>query len=139
MSLSAFEDKSQQPESAELKKVLGKSAALWNDLVAHIETTHAPILAVWNFAGPAFGWSLRLKQKDRIVLYLTPQVGSFIAGIVLGDRAVAAARKLRLPAAVVEILDAAPRYAEGTGIRIPVSSRSAAGAVERLIACKMTA
>lgn len=137
MSLSAFDDKSHQPEAPELKKILGKSAALWTGLVTHIEETYAPVTAVWNFAGAKFGWSLRLKQKDRIVLYLTPQDGTFLAGIVLGDRALAAARKVRLPAAILELLDAAPRYAEGTGIRVPVSSRSAAAAVQRLVDCKM--
>jgi len=34
-----------------------------------------------------FGWSLRLKSKDRILLYMTPQVRRPLLGVVQGDLA----------------------------------------------------
>lgn len=137
MALSAFEDKSRSPQPEELKRVLGKSAQLWDDLVAEIESSFPNVTQQWNFAGQKFGWSLRLRQKERVILYMTPQPGSFLAGLVLGDKALRAARESKLPAAIVKIIDSAPKYAEGTGIRIPVSSRATVAAVARLAECKM--
>ncbi len=137
MALSAFEDKSRAPQPEELKRVLGRSAQLWFDLVAQIESSFPGVTQQWNFAGQKFGWSLRLRQKERVILYMTPQPGSFLAGLVLGDKALRAAREAKLPVSIVKIIDNAPKYAEGTGIRIPVRSRTTAAAVVRLAACKM--
>ncbi len=85
MALSAFEDKTRHPEPAELRKVLGKSAALWERLISQISEKHAPITEQWSFSGAKWGWSLRLKRKDRVVLYMTPQTSHFVVGVVLGE------------------------------------------------------
>jgi hypothetical protein len=122
MALSAFEDKAKKPGATDLERVLGPSAALWKQLVDDIGRSHPPIAEVWNFAGAKFGWSLRLKRKDRVVLYMTPQSGYFLVGIVLGEKAANAAHGGGLPAAVVGLIDSVPRYAEGRGIRLPVVS-----------------
>jgi hypothetical protein len=137
MAMSAFDDRSRQPSREELRTVLGASAELWDALVEQVGKAHAPITEHWNFAGGKFGWSLRLKWKDRIVLYLTPQAGAFLAGVVLGDKAVAAARARGLPASVLALVHAAPRYAEGRGIRVTVTTREDLAAVEALATVKM--
>jgi hypothetical protein len=137
MALSAFEDKGKKPEAKELDRVLGASAALWKQLVDDIGRSHPPIAEVWNFAGTKSGWSLRLKRKDRVVLHMTPQSGHFLVGIVLGDKAAKAAHGGGLPAAVVGLIDSAPRYAEGRGIRLPVVSPEDLHAAEKLAAIKM--
>jgi hypothetical protein len=137
MALSALDDKSRRPTPADLKRVLGKSASLWSELVSHVAEKHAPITEEWNFSGAKYGWSLRLKRKDRVVLYMTPQAGQFLAGIVLGEKAAKAAHEKGLPKPVLALIDAAPRYAEGRGIRFPVSTRADLRAVEQLAAVKM--
>ena len=137
MALSAFDDKARPPEPAELKRVLGDSAALWNRLISHVAENHAPITEKWNFSGAKYGWSLRLKRKERIVLYMTPQAGCFLAGVVLGEKAAKAAHQSGLPASVLTLIDSAPRYAEGRGIRLSVSNRDELLAVQRLAELKM--
>lgn len=136
MALSAFDDKSHCPTPAELARVLGPAAAAWRQLVDETARDHGPLVELWNFAGAKFGWSLRLKQKDRVVLYLTPQAGQFLVGLVLGEKAVAAAGR-DLPPAVLAALDEAPRYAEGRGLRLPVSERHDLPAILRLVAAKL--
>jgi hypothetical protein len=54
---------------------------------------------------------------------MTPQIGKFLVSFALGERAVAAAKLGKLPPTLLEAIDAAPRYAEGRGVRIEVSSR----------------
>ena len=103
MALSAFGDKSCEPQSAELRAVLGRSADRWDELIAQLETAFSPLALDWNFGGAKWGWILRLKQKKRTVLYLTPCKRYFIAGFALGQKAVDAARAR---ATVGEISDA---------------------------------
>jgi hypothetical protein len=137
MALSAFDGKSRPPSPAELKKVLGKSAGLWDQLISHITESSPPITEQWNFSGAKFGWSLRLRRKDRIVLYMTPQAGVFLVGIVLGEKAAKAAHESSLPDSVLTLIDGAPRYAEGRGIRLAVATRRDLLAVKQLAALKM--
>ena len=134
MALSAFDDKSHRPEADELARVLGKSAPLWAQVIAETGERHGPIVQEWNFAGAKFGWSLRLKQKQRVVLYLTPQAGAFQLGIVVGAKA--AARAV-VPARVRALLDAAPRYAEGIGIRFRVRGQQDVVAARHLADAKL--
>ena len=137
MSDNPLDDRSHPPSRGELVQALGRSAALWDDLVSRLSERHRPITEHWNFSGPKFGWSLRLKRRGRIVVYLTPRAGSFLAGIVLGDKAAAAARQHGARARTLALIDAAPRYAEGRGIRVPVTTRVGLRTVEELAALKM--
>jgi len=136
MALSAFDDPAHCPESRELTRVLGGAAAAWRQVVAHVTRTHAPIVAQWSFSGAKYGWSLRLKQKDRVILYLTPQAQSFLVGLALGEKAIAAAGERGLPAPVRAILARAPRYAEGRGIRLPITAGDDLAVVRELVALK---
>jgi hypothetical protein len=136
VALSAFEDTSHPPGAGELKRMLGKSAPLWDQLIAETREAHAPITEDWNFAGAKYGWSLRLKQRDRVVLYMTPQAGQFLLGVALGGKAVAAA-DASVPASVRALIDDAPRYAEGRGIRFAVTKRADVAAAGHLAALKM--
>jgi hypothetical protein len=137
MALRAFADKGRRPEAAELAAVLADSAPLWSRLVTHLGESYPPITEEWAFAGAKYGWSLRIKRKDRVVLYLTPQDGSLLAGVVLGEKAVAAALGRGLSARAAALVEAAPRYAEGRGIRVEVAAEDDAAVVEELVAAKM--
>lgn len=137
-SLSAFSDKERPPTSDDVASALGSSASrAWIDLVTAVTQDYAGTSELWHFASAKFGWSLRLRGKDRILLYLIPQQGSFLVGIVLGDRAVAAATASDLPRATLDAIAAAPRYAEGTGLRLPVTEASRVPDILRLLALKV--
>ena len=131
MALSAFDDKGHRPEAAELAAVLAGSAPLWFRLVTHLGESYPPITEEWGFTGAKYGWSLRLKRKDRVVLYLTPQAGRCLAGVVLGEKAVASALERGLSARAAAHVEAAPATpkAEASASRSPArttrrSSRS---------------
>ncbi len=130
MPLSVFDDPNQPPEPAELRRRLGSAATAWNALVAGVAGRCPPIEEVWKFGGAKLGWSLRLLRKGRVLLYLTPQEGRFLAGLVLGGKAVAAAREAGLSPALLAQVEAAPQYAEGRGLRVELT---AGGDVEGLL------
>jgi hypothetical protein len=137
-SLSAFGDKSSPPSAGELQRMLGQAASAWAKLAQHVERTYGPAVEQWNFAGAKFGWSLRLRKADRVILYLIPQAGQFLVGIVLGARAVDAAQSAGLASPILAAIATAPRYAEGTGLRLPIAGERDLPAVETLAALKMT-
>jgi hypothetical protein len=139
VALSAFDDGSHPPGPGELETVLGPAAPIWEQLVARVVATHAPVTEAWNFAGARWGWSLRLKRKDRIVLYMTPQPGQIMVGVVLGEKAARAAADSGLPDHVLALVESAPRYAEGRGIRLTIATRDDVDAVCTLVALKMAA
>jgi hypothetical protein len=137
MTLSAFDDKARPPEDQELSKVLGRSLRVWSRLKELLAEDHPPMTESWGYAGKDYGWSLRLERKKRRVIYLTPQERHFLVGIVLGEKAVKAARQARLPPEVLERVEAAPRYAEGRGLRLEVRFKKDIDAIRELARAKM--
>ena len=137
MALSAFADKSMEPEKEELRQTLGRASARWDELVGHLATEFEPLVVDWTFAGANWGWSLRLKRKKRTILYMTPCRKHFLAGLALGEKAVAAAHQAALPDSTLAIIDQAPKYAEGRAVRLEVRKKADLEVVKRLAAIKM--
>ena len=134
--LNAFAGKADAPDDHELMLALGAANALWDKLVGDLERMHG-LNPQWGSSSPKAGWSLRLKQKDRIILYLIPMRGSFQVSLVLGDKAVKAAIQSKLPQRVLKTIADAKRYAEGTGIRLAVTAPEDLVAIEQLAQIKI--
>jgi len=64
-------------------------------------------------------------------------MGWFLAYFVLGDEAIAAARKSKLQLRVLKIIDQAKRYPEGTAVPIEVHEAKDADVVRRLVKIKL--
>jgi hypothetical protein len=124
MPLSAFTDKSHEPSDKDLRDVLGKAYGVWTQLIDAVAGRIGPITQGWGFTSKSTGWGLRLRKKDRVIVYMTPQPGKFLVSFALGEKAVAAAKLIELSPALLEAIDNAPRYAEGRGVRIEVSGKS---------------
>ena len=118
----AFIGKTHAPTGEELEAALGHAAkALWDRLLSRMAKEHGLEVWEWNSYSPKAGWSVRLKRAKRNILYLAPCEGCFRAALVLGDKAVQAARVSALPPEVIRTLDQATRYAEGTALRLMVN------------------
>jgi hypothetical protein len=124
MPLSAFTDKLHEPSDKDLRDVLGRAYEVWTQLIHAVTVRIGPITQGWGFTSKSTGWGLRLRQKDRVIVYMTPQPGKFLVSFALGERAVTAAQLIDLSPALLEAINSAPRYAEGTGVRIEVSRKS---------------
>jgi hypothetical protein len=137
MALSAFDDKSSKPGAKDLAAALGRTSSAWDKLKAHLAAEYPPLSEEWKYYGQKYGWTLQLKQKKRAVLYMTPCLRHFLVGVVLGEKAVRAARKSDLPDWVVDTIDRAAKHVEGRGIRLQVKRQSDLEIVEKLAAMKM--
>jgi hypothetical protein len=113
------------PGPRELEKTLGRTSAHWIRLRANLADEFGPLAERWSFSAKTRRWSLQLKQRKqrRTVLYLIVCEGHFLAGFALGEKACRAARESGLPAAVLELIERAPRYAEGRGVWLEVRDR----------------
>lgn len=138
MALSAFADKSKKPKKQELKEMLGRSSASWETLIEWAAGEYQPLTEEWTYAGAKWGWSLRLKRKKRAILYMTPQARQFLVGMILGDKAVAAAMAMKLPASVVKEIKTAKRYPEGKALRFEIKTKKDLDTVKKLAGAKMS-
>ncbi len=114
--------KTNQPTPEEISATLGPTASIWNDLVGWFNTELGVQDQEWKSSSPKYGWTLILSLKKRRIVYLVPCAGCFRAAFILGDRAVAAARVSGLSKPALKLLQAAPHYAEGTGLRLMVKT-----------------
>ena len=138
MALSVFDDKLTPPTEASLKQALGESFAIWNELKKVLAANYPPVSFEWGFTSKSTGWGMRIKQKERVILYMTPCEGYFLASLALGDKAVKAAQESNLPNKVLKIIAGSRRYAEGTGVRLEIRSMSDVPIVEKLAAIKLS-
>ena len=133
----AFIGKTKKPTEKELTVALGPAKALWDQLVADLAHENGVDVQEWSSYSPKAGWALRLKRKKRTIVWLSPCQGSFRVMFILGDRAVKAARQSKLPQRVIKIIDEAPRYPEGTGIRMNMKGPKDIAIVKKLAAIKL--
>ena len=133
------EDGSRHPDARALRACLGKASPLWAAAVDLTRKRSPRLTEAWHFAGPRAGWTLRLVDGSRILVYLTPGEGRFRVGMVLGKKAAAAARMSGLSEAAAGIIDSAPAYAEGLGIRFEVAVPADIEHFEELLAIKVPA
>jgi hypothetical protein len=134
--VNAFIGKAATPTSEEVAAALGDSYEVWKALLDWLAEQGVAELE-WKSISPRYGWSLRPKLKKRTIVHLSPCNGCFCVVFLLGDRAVAAARQSDLSKDVLQLLDEAKRYAEGTGIRLVVKQKKDLASVRKLALIKL--
>ncbi len=129
----AFLGKLQPPSNAEIAAALGPATALWNEVVDRITRDDAITAQEWKgVCVKKYGWSLRLLHKKRSIVYLNPCTGCFRVAFVFGDKALEAVRGESFPESVAKVIATAPKYPEGTGVRLLVKRHSDLPAVFKL-------
>ena len=133
----AFLGKSKAPADDELAAALGTAKPLWDQLLSELATQHRLIVREWHSHSLKAGWSLRMKRRDRNIVYLSPSHGCFMASFALGEKAVGAARASGLPSSVLKTIATAKKYAEGTAVRLEVRTLADVEVVVKLAGIKL--
>jgi hypothetical protein len=120
VALRSFTDKSHQPTDDDLRAALGTAYPAWSSLITEVSSRIPTVSQLWAFTSKSTGWGLRLRHRERVILYMTPGEGQFLVSTALGETAVTQAHAAKLPKALLSVIDSAPRYAEGRGFRVPV-------------------
>ncbi|HEY5124177.1 MAG TPA: DUF3788 domain-containing protein [Ignavibacteria bacterium] len=138
MALSIFENKSKTPDEKELSEVLGKNFKLWNELKEFTKKEYSGAEAEWKYSGKNYGWGFRLRDKKRVIVYLTPCDGYFLLSIVFGEKATKEALSSGISKDIKKIIESAKVYAEGRGFRVDMKDRKIIGDIKKLIQIKLS-
>ena len=137
MTPNAFIGKAKRPTDAELAAALGPAKAIWDELLTDLAQECGTDVQEWNSYSPKAGWSLRVKCKARTIVWLAPCLACFRVAFIFGDKAMQAARQSKWPKRVIKMMDEAPKYPEGTGIRLEVKSSRDIATLKKLAAIKL--
>ncbi|HLK68496.1 MAG TPA: DUF3788 domain-containing protein [Bryobacteraceae bacterium] len=133
----AFIGRKDRPTDDDLAGTLGGTKPLWDGLIAEMAEQHGATIQEWKCYSVKAGWALRLIRGKRTILWMAPCEGSFRVSFILGERAVLAARQSGLSARLLKILDEAPKYPEGTGVRLHIKAPRDIPAVRKLAVIKL--
>ena len=137
MDHSIFMDKTSIPTDGDLKQALGSKYELWMEIREEVLRKYPEGKEEWNFPGKKYGWSFRIKDKKRAIIYLLPRKEEFMAAFVFGGKAFEAIKQSEVSPKIVSDLEAAKVYAEGRGVRIPVPGKEILKDIYQLIAIKL--
>lgn len=133
----AFVDKASSPSDGAVEEALGGAIRIWSALRAALAAEYTPLDEGWTFSGRKAGWALRIRRRDRAIVYLTPLNGAVRASLALPERAVPAVLAGDLPDAVKSIVEGARSYPEGRAIRLGVRSQEDVESVLTLARIRM--
>lgn len=84
-----------------------------------------------------FGWSFRMSDKKRVIIYLLPRDNFFKVAFVFGQKAFDRILESKINSTITSSLQEAKVYAEGRGIRIDVQDKSLIKDIKKLITIKL--
>jgi hypothetical protein len=137
MDTSIFLDKIPIPDASMLTVALGKSFPFWNSLHDIVFQKYPGAIEEWNYTGAKYGWSYRIKDKKRAILYLLPRKDYFKVAFVFGQKATDQILDSNVSDFIKNELKEARVYAEGRGIRIDIKDASMIKDIEFLIEVKL--
>ena len=135
METSIFLDKDSIPTSTELTLELGDTYYLWKLIEDYVHVQYPKYIDEWNCTKN--GWSFRIKDKKRAIIYFLPREKYFKVAFVFGQKATDVIMKSDIAAEIKKELDAARVYAEGRGIRIDIKNDKVVNDVKKLITIKL--
>jgi hypothetical protein len=135
--VSIFMDKTNVPADHDLLEKIGQSFSWWTEIREFVLASCINCKAEWNFPGKNYGWSYRIKDKKRAIIYLLPLNGCFKVAFVFGQKATDQILESDISAEIKDQLIKATKYAEGRGIRIDVTNDHILLEIKKLVRIKM--
>jgi len=135
--ISIFPDKSTKPTDKDLAEKLDSKYELWKQIYDLVLSKYPNGLAEWNFPGKKYGWSFRIKDKKRAIIYFLPREKFFKVAFVFGEKAFNEVINSQISKEIKKELSQAKKYAEGRGIRIDVKNDSIISDIDQLIDIKL--
>ncbi|HMT30067.1 MAG TPA: DUF3788 domain-containing protein [Bacteroidia bacterium] len=134
---SIFVNKAVVPTEENVLSALGNTYDLWQTLVLFVKKSSPQVFEEWNFSGEKFGWSFRIKDKKRVVVYFLPRDKFFKVAFVFGQKATDLILKSTISDSIKTELKSAKVYAEGRGIRIEIRDQNQLDDIKHLIEIKI--
>ncbi len=137
MDTSVFTDKAKIPTLPDLKTALGDRHVLWEELKDFVVAKYPAAEEEWKYPGKNYGWSFRLKDKKRVIMYFLPRDGFFKVAFSFSQKAFEQVLGSNVAEHIKTELIGAKAYVEGRGIRIDVTREADLPDVKSLIEIKL--
>jgi hypothetical protein len=137
METSIFTDKFIIPDNTLVNEALGEMYTQWMDIRTYVLQKYPGGIEEWNFPGQKYGWSFRIKDKKRAIIYLLPRSGFFLVAFVYGEKATQTVMASDIATEIKEVIASAKVYAEGRGFRIEVRNDQNLTDIKKLIDIKL--
>jgi len=135
METSIFLNRDSIPTTVELTKALGDTYHFWKVIMDYVHLQYPKALNEWNCSKN--GWSFKIKDKKRTIIYFLPRDRYFKVAFVFGQKATDTIMKSEIAGEIKKELNAARVYAEGRGIRMDIKNEKVINDVKKLIAIKL--
>ena len=132
---SIFTDKDKLPNDNDLKESLGYTYQLWQLIKDYVISKYPKGFEEWSCS--KYGWSFRIKDKKRAIIYFLPRDRFFKVAFVFGQKATDMIMKSQIANSIKTELDSAKVYAEGRGIRIDILDKMIISDIQELIDIKL--
>lgn len=126
------------PGDNDLVASLGKTYPLWQEIKDYTHSRYPAANDEWNYPGEKYGWSFRIKDKKRAILYLLPRDGFFKVAFAFGQKATDLIMQSHVADWIKTELESARVYAEGRGIRIEIRDEKLIDSIKVLIDIKLS-
>jgi hypothetical protein len=137
MDISIFVDKKIIPTTENLIESLGGTYELWKDLSGYVHLKYPSAVDEWKYSGDKYGWSFRIKDKKRVIVYLLPRDKFFKTAFVFGQKATDAVMNSLISDKIKSELESAKVYVEGRGIRLDILNETILYDLKTLIDIKI--
>ena len=137
MDISVFTDKGEIPNDEKLKEAIDNTYEIWKIIKTKVFELYPSAVKEWNFPGVKYGWSFRIKDKKRAILYFLPREKFFKVAFLFGQKAFNEIMQSGIREAIKSELKEARVYAEGRGIIIDVKDKSILDDIQQLIQTKL--
>jgi hypothetical protein len=124
MDISIFNDKASVPDDIMLSDAIGSSKEIWEEIIKYIYNLYPTAVSEWKYPGQKYGWSYRLKDKKRVIVYMLPRAGRFMIALIFGEKSFREVMGSNVNPDIKQKLTEAKAYAEGRGIRLEANSES---------------
>lgn len=135
---SIFIDKNIKPTNKDLENGLVETFFIWKSFEDFTKENYPDANCEWNYSGEKFGWSYRIKDNKRILIYLLPRDRYFKIAFVFGQKASKQILESDISESIKTELKLAKQYAEGRGIRIEIKDQSNFEDIQKLIKIKIS-
>ena len=138
MDISIFTDKKIMPVDDDLLVALGDTYIMWQQLTGYVHLKYPAAIDMWNYSGDKYGWSFRIKDKKRVIVYLLPRDRFFKVVMIFGQKATDAVMNSQVAEALKSELASAKVYVEGRCIRIDILNETILSDLKTLIDIKIS-
>lgn len=138
MDISIFTDKKIMPVDDDLRRSLGNRYDIWQALTGYVHLKYPAAIDMWNYTGDKYGWSFRIKDKKRVIVYLLPRDRIFKVVMIFGQRATDAIMNSQVDEGIKTELASAKVYVEGRGIRLDILNEVNLNDLKTLIDIKIS-